>query len=61
MSSSMNAGSKAPGESAGSGFAGCWYWIRKLQARLLAGDYASAIEAASKAQPLALGRRDILF
>ena len=30
----------------------CWYWIRKLQARVLAGDYRSAIEAASKAQPL---------
>ena len=34
----------------------CWYWIRKLQARFLAGDYAAAIEAASKAQRL-LGRR----
>ena len=30
----------------------CWYRIRKLQARFLAGDYASAIEAASQAQPL---------
>ena len=30
----------------------CWYWIRKLQARVLAGDYRSAIEASSKAQPL---------
>jgi PAS domain S-box-containing protein len=30
----------------------CWYWIRKLQARVLAGDYRSAIDAASKAQPL---------
>src|SRR5260221_7620644 len=30
----------------------CWYWIRKLQARVLAGDYGSAIDAASKAQPL---------
>jgi PAS domain S-box-containing protein len=28
----------------------CWYWIRKLQARVYAGDYVSAIEAASKAQ-----------
>ena len=28
----------------------CWYWIRKLQARFFAGDYASAIEAASRAQ-----------
>jgi PAS domain S-box-containing protein len=30
----------------------CWYWIRKLQARVYANDFASAIEAASKAQPL---------
>ena len=27
----------------------CWYWIRKLQARFFAGDYASAIEASSTA------------
>ena len=32
--------------------AACWYWIRKLQARLIAGDYASAVDAASKAQRL---------
>src|ERR1700739_2692268 len=30
----------------------CRYWIRKLQARCIAGDYATAMEAASKAQPL---------
>ena len=30
----------------------CWYWIRKLQARVLAGDYHSAIDASSKARPL---------
>ena len=30
----------------------CWYWIRKLQARYLAGDYAAAMDAASKAQGL---------
>ena len=30
----------------------CWYWIRKLQARFFAGDYASAIEASSRAQRL---------
>ena len=30
----------------------CWYWIRKLQARVYADDCASAIEAASKAQQL---------
>jgi PAS domain S-box-containing protein len=32
--------------------AACWYWIRKLQARCIAGDYAAAIEAASKARGL---------
>jgi PAS domain S-box-containing protein len=30
----------------------CWDWIRKLQARFLAGDYAAAIEAAARARPL---------
>jgi PAS domain S-box-containing protein len=30
----------------------CWYWVRKMQARYLAGDYAAAVNAASKAQPL---------
>jgi len=30
----------------------CWYWIRKLQARFLAGDYAAAVDASSRAQPL---------
>jgi hypothetical protein len=30
----------------------CWYWIRAFQARFFAGAYASALEAASKAQPL---------
>src|SRR5262249_16875437 len=29
-----------------------WYWVRKLQARFFAGDYASAIEASSRAQLL---------
>jgi PAS domain S-box-containing protein len=33
-------------------FGECWYWIRKLQARFLAGDYSSAIEASSRAQRL---------
>jgi len=33
-------------------FATCWYWIRKLQARFYAGDYVSALAAASKAEPL---------
>ena len=30
----------------------CWYWIRKLQARFLAGDYAAANEAATHAERL---------
>jgi PAS domain S-box-containing protein len=30
----------------------CWYWVRKLQARVLASDYRSAIDASSKARPL---------
>jgi predicted ATPase/signal transduction histidine kinase len=30
----------------------CWYWIRKLQARFHAGDYASAIHAELQAQRL---------
>jgi hypothetical protein len=30
----------------------CWYWIRKLQARFFAGDYAGALGASSRAQRL---------
>ncbi|HUB47730.1 MAG TPA: AAA family ATPase [Acetobacteraceae bacterium] len=30
----------------------CWFWIRKLQARFLAGDYGAAVDAKSKAQRL---------
>jgi PAS domain S-box-containing protein len=30
----------------------CWYWIRKLQARYLAGDCAAAMDASSRAQRL---------
>jgi PAS domain S-box-containing protein len=30
----------------------CWYWIRKLQARFFAGEYAAAIDASSRAQRL---------
>jgi PAS domain S-box-containing protein len=30
----------------------CFYWIRKLQARFFAGDYASALEASLNAEPL---------
>ncbi|MEN3385416.1 MAG: hypothetical protein V7608_5460, partial [Hyphomicrobiales bacterium] len=33
-------------------FGECFYWIRKLQARFFAGDYASALEAASRAERL---------
>ncbi|QQO18053.1 AAA family ATPase [Bradyrhizobium diazoefficiens] len=32
--------------------AACWYWIRKLQARYIAGDFVTAVDAASKAQRL---------
>src|SRR5262249_33675521 len=28
----------------------CWYWVRKLQARVFAGDYASAVDASLSAQ-----------
>jgi PAS domain S-box-containing protein len=30
----------------------CWHWIRKLQARFFAGDYAAAVDASSRAQRL---------
>lgn len=30
----------------------CWYWIRKLEARYLAGDYPSAVEASLNAERL---------
>jgi predicted ATPase/signal transduction histidine kinase len=30
----------------------CWYWIQKLQARYILGDYQSALAAATKARPL---------
>jgi PAS domain S-box-containing protein len=33
-------------------FVECWYWVRKLQARFFAGDYASALEASAGAQRL---------
>jgi PAS domain S-box-containing protein len=32
--------------------AACWYWIRKMQARYHAGDYAAAVDASSKARRL---------
>jgi len=32
--------------------AATWHWIRKMQARYLAGDYGAAADALSKAQPL---------
>ena len=28
----------------------CWYWVRKLQARFFAGDYATALDAAARAR-----------
>jgi len=33
-------------------FVECWYWVRKLQARFFAGDYAPALEASLRAQRL---------
>ena len=39
-------------EKPGLAIAECWYWIRKLQARYLADDYAAAMDAASQAQRL---------
>src|SRR5258708_20323265 len=36
----------------GLAMAACWYWIRKLQARYLAGDHRAAMDASSKAQRL---------
>lgn len=38
----------------------CWYWIRKLQARFLAGDYSRAIEASVNVAPL-LGKSPSVF
>ena len=32
--------------------AACWYWIRKLELRLLGGEFAEAVAAAAKAAPL---------
>jgi len=40
------------GADPGLAFVACWYWIRKLQARFHAGDYACAIAAASNAELL---------
>jgi PAS domain S-box-containing protein len=34
------------------GFVECFYWVRKLQARFLAGDHSSAIDAATNVRPL---------
>src|SRR5882672_9387410 len=34
------------------GFVECFYWVRKLQARFLAGDHSSAVDAAMNAQPV---------
>jgi predicted ATPase/signal transduction histidine kinase len=34
------------------GFVECFYWVRKLQARFLAGDYSAAVDAAINVRPL---------
>ncbi len=39
-------------EAPGPALAACWYWIRKLQARFLADDHATAITAANRAEGL---------
>lgn len=39
-------------EGSASALATCWYWIRKLQARFLAGDHSAAIVAANQAEDL---------
>jgi PAS domain S-box-containing protein len=39
----------------------CWYYIRKLQACFLAGEYADALQAASKAQPMLWGTTSTLL
>jgi PAS domain S-box-containing protein len=36
--------------------AACWHWIRKAQARYLAGDYKAAVDASSKVQPQLISR-----
>ena len=38
----------------------CWYYIRKLQARFLAGEYVDALQAASRAQPMVGGTLSLL-
>src|SRR3954471_1348226 len=38
----------------------CWYYIRKLQARFLAGEYSDALQASSRAQPLVGGTLSLL-
>ena len=45
MRSSTSAVRAASGGNPHLAIAACWYWIRKLQARFFAGDYASAIAA----------------
>src|SRR3954453_17423086 len=38
----------------------CWYYIRKLQARFLAGEYADALQAAIQAEPMVEGTLSLL-
>jgi predicted ATPase/signal transduction histidine kinase len=40
------------GNNPGLSYAACWYWIRKMQAGVLANDPAAALAAAEKAEPL---------
>ena len=38
----------------------CWYYIRKLQTRFLAGEYVDALQAADRAQPMLWNIRSLL-
>ena len=41
-------------------FSECWYYVRKLQARYLAGEYVDALQAALRAQPKSRARLEIV-
>ena len=60
MRSSTRASSSGIWKATPLSVAACRYWLRKLQARFYADDYASAIESASKAQ-LLLRRSQTFF
>ena len=45
----------------GHAIAACWYWVRKLQARFFAGDYAAAVAASSKRTDSCFGPRRLFL